>query len=84
MPGGIQNLLAQRLGNVYSLKDLNCSPLKDRVKPVLHKCLDLMLLLQHINVATATYEIVRECGEALRSGVGPRTRGHFFRIFPVK
>src|SRR5215471_19183142 len=47
MTGRIENLLAQPLGDFYGLKDLNCSPLEDRVQGLVHG--------NHLNVVITTY-----------------------------
>jgi hypothetical protein len=47
-------LLAQFVGNFNGFKDLNCSPLEDRVQGLVHGSCSSMLLLQHKYVAIAT------------------------------
>jgi hypothetical protein len=49
----IENVLAQLFGNVDGFKDLNRSPVEDRIQGLVHAHLS-MLPLQHINVAIAT------------------------------
>ena len=54
MAGCIENLLAQPFGNFYGFKDLNRSPLEDRIQGLVHSSSTSMLLLQHMYVAIAT------------------------------
>src|SRR5580698_2837117 len=72
MPGCIEKLLAQLFGNFYGFKDLNRSPLEDRVQSLVHfHFVTSMLPLQHRYVAIATYNCC--CGNM---GRWPTTRGN--------
>jgi len=52
--GCIENLLAQLFGNFDGFKELNRSPLENRIQGMVHGSLTSMLPLQHIYVAIAT------------------------------
>jgi len=54
MAGCIEDLLAYSLGDLDWLKDFNRSPFEDRFQDPVH--ITSMLLLQHIDVANATYD----------------------------
>jgi hypothetical protein len=52
----IEKLLAQPFGNLYGLKDLNCSPLEDRVEDLAHDSLS-MLPLQHTSCCCCNTDV---------------------------